>query len=124
MHGRWYKRNLLGNPSFLNMFLNTDRDTRPERRLTIDVRKKRLFARMDRFPSGKRVGYTKVWRPNKWSVSVAFPESFLGQGIAAYKWYANSFLHFGGDDPCGTPSDVVRTCIDRAPNRGQIKHRL
>ena len=123
-HRHWYTRHLRGDLSFLNMFLNTDGDKRPERRLTIDVRKKNLLARMDRYPSGKRVGYTKVWRPNKWSVSVAFPESFLGQGITAYKWNANSFFHTSGDGPCGIPTDVVRTCADRAPNRGQIKHRL
>jgi len=126
---RWYTRHLQGNPNFINMFLNTDRDKRPERRLTIDVRGNRLFARMDRFPSVVRVGYADVWRPNKWSpnkwsVSVAFPKSFLGQGVMAYGWYANTFFHTGGDGPCGTPTDVVRTCVDRAPNRGLIKHRL
>ena len=94
-HRRWYTRHLRGDLSFINMFMNTDGDKRPERRLTIDVRKKKLLARMDRYPSGKRVGYTKVWRPNKWSVSVAFPESFLGQGVTAYKWYANSFFRHG-----------------------------
>lgn len=106
------------------MFLNTDGDKRPERQLTIDVRKNKLLARMDRYPSVVRVGYADVWRPNKWSVSVAFPKSFLGEGVTAYAWYANTFFHTSGDGPCGTPTDVVRTCVDRAPNRGLIKHPL
>ena len=123
-HRRWYKRHLLGDLTFINMFLNTDGGNRPERRLTIDVCKKKLLARMDRFPSGKRVGYTKVLRPNKWSVSVAFPESLIGQDITSYNGTQNAFFHTGGDGPCGTPTDVVRTCVDRAPNRGHVKYRL
>ena len=121
---RWYAWNLRGDLNFINMFFNADGDKRAERRLTIDVHKKRLVARMDRYPSGQRIGFAKVWRPNKWSMSVAFPKSFLGQGVTAYGWYANTFFHTGGDGPCGTPTDVVRTCVDRAPNRGSIKHRL
>jgi len=79
---------------------------------------------MDRFPSGKRVGNAEVWRPNRWSVSVAFPESFLGQGVTAYAWNANSLFHTGGDGPCGTTDGCRPHMPGRAPNRGQIKQRL
>lgn len=113
MFREWGRVDLRHERNFINIFFNLDKDQRPERRLTIDVEDGRLKARMDRFPSGRRVGRAEVWRPDRRSVSVAFPESFLSE-VASYRWRANSFYHSKGEGPCGTPSDVVKTCVDHS----------
>lgn len=113
MFTRWGRADLRHQRNFINIFFSLDDDMRPERRLTIDVENGRLKAQMDRFPSGRRVGTAKVWRADKRSVSVAFPRSFLAD-VGSYRWRVNSFFHSEGEGPCGTPSDVVRTCVDHS----------
>lgn len=124
MFHRWGKRHLRGSSNFINMFFTTDEDRGFERRLTIDVRNGKLYAQMDEYPSLKPVGRAQVWRPSRRGVAVAFPTNFLGENVKTYKWQANSFFHTSGDGPCGTPTDVSRTCTDRAPDRRRLEHQL
>lgn len=120
----WGKRQLRGPQSFINIFFNTDGDTGFERRLNIDVRDGRLRALMTKFRSGERVGIARHWHPTSKRIAVMFSPELLGSAIDGYEWIVLSIYHRGGDGPCGTRSDVVKTCIDRVPNRGRVVHQL
>jgi hypothetical protein len=117
MRGRWNRRALKPRNNFIVFFFETDDDKGFERRLDIDFKGTRLRAKMETWLSLKKVGIATLWRPNRKSITVAFPLDWLGKDVDAYRWIAlHELLHLGSG-PCGFRTDVFKPCIDRLPNK-------
>lgn len=109
----------------IDLFVNTDDDRSFERRLEVAPDADgNLHGTMTALPSGRVVGYVKVWRPSARRVAVQFPRRALGQSVQAYKWYVVARYHDEPDADCGVTGDVVYVCADRAPDRGTYRHSL
>lgn len=124
MFERWGKRALSQQNNFINLFFNTDDDRGFERRLNIDVRNGRLRAKMQTWRGLDRVGFARIWRPNRRSVTVAFPKRWLGSGVRSYEWIGVALYSIKGEGPCGLQGDVHAGCSDRLPNRSRFTHNL
>ncbi|MDQ3982817.1 MAG: hypothetical protein M3271_09095 [Actinomycetota bacterium] len=79
-----------------------------------------LYGEMHR--PGVAIGYARVWKPNGSSIAIAFPTALLSRRIEAYKWTALTD-YIDREAECAD-SDVIGNCIDRAPNKGWVTHRL
>jgi hypothetical protein len=79
-----------------------------------------LFGEMHR--PGVAIGYVRAWRPDASSIAVAFPTSLLSRRVESYRWGALTD-YIDREANCGD-TDVIGECIDRAPNRGWVVHRL
>lgn len=126
-YGRWSKATFgtRKDSNFMNLFFDTDGKAGYERRLTIDVDKDgKLAGTMMDWTTKETLGAVALTRPNRRSVKVTIPTTLLGPGVTSYRWYSGSFFHADNKGPCGTPSDVVKTCIDRFPERGLATHNL
>jgi hypothetical protein len=117
MRGRWNRRALKPRNNFINFFFDTDDDKGFERRLNIAFRGARLRAKMQTWRSLKKVGIAKLWRPNRRSITVAFPEAWLGKNVDAYRWIGFANYSIAGRGPCGVQTDVYKICSDRLPNQ-------
>ena len=124
MYEPWGKRALTRRSNFIAMFLDVDDDEGFERRLMIDVRNGKFRAKMERWRDLEDVGFADVWRPNRRSISVAFPKTWLGAGVRSYEWLANTIYGIEGEGPCGLQTDVYTWCTDSVPNRGRYTHSL
>lgn len=70
-------------------------------------------------------GYARVWRSNRRTVKLEFPERMLGRGLDAYKWKVRTSFHDPDSADCGTDDDgSAITCFDDAPDTGFEQHRL
>lgn len=115
----WPVRLLADGGTEIDFLFRTNGDSHDDAQITVDFRRGRLVARMRNLNSGKSLGRVHVWRPNRRSVSVAFPKKGLG---GSYRWYAVTSFHHDGSERCGTVSDVSVRCPDRVPNRGYVAH--
>jgi hypothetical protein len=98
---------------------NTDDDSAWEREIRIRRRDGRLRASMWRRSDYRRLPVkVKVWRPNRYSVSVAFSADALKDGVRAYGWQVSWAQRSDSDQPA-----VVYW--DSAPaSGGWYRHRL
>jgi hypothetical protein len=119
MRGRWNRRALKPRNNFINLFFDTDDDKGFERRLNIDFRGTILRAKMQTWRSLKKVGIAKLWRPNRKSITVAFPKGWLGKDVDDYQWTAHTLYSIAGQGPCGFQTDVYKTCSDTLPNKNR-----
>lgn len=122
MFDRWSKRALARKGNFIHLFFDTDSDGGYERRLKITARKGELRARMQAWRGLDSVGRADVWRPNRRSVSVSFPASWLGDGLEEYKWIAITNYAVDGEGKCGLQGDVYKACGDRIPDKRKLTH--
>jgi hypothetical protein len=65
----------------------------------------------------RRLGFVRVWRRDRRSVSVRLPLRRLGVGPEreVYRWYVQTIF---------TSRQCRRACLDRAPNSGAVEERL
>jgi hypothetical protein len=106
----------------IRIFFSIDNEPSWERRLTIDVDAEgRLKAVMDK-RDGTVLGEGRARKPTRKKVSVSFSRELLGTD-GAYSWFVITVYTARNDGPCGTPSDVVQICTDRAPDSGKVRHR-
>jgi hypothetical protein len=93
----------------------------PSRNRRIEILYRReLRARMTK-DSGRMVGRPQVWRSDRRTITVSFPARWLGRAVQHYNWHALALFSL----PC---DDVVNAAcaarLDRAPNKGNVRHRL
>ena len=97
---------------------NTDDDRAWERQIRIRRRDGRLRAHMWRANDDRRLAdKVRVWRPNRYSVSVAFSADALKDGVRAYGWRVSWTRRSNQPQPA-----IVYW--DSAPGRGWYRHRL
>jgi hypothetical protein len=115
-----WKTSVLGgdNGVTIEITFNTDDDRAWERQIRIRRRDGRLRAHMWRANDDRRLAdKVRVWRPNRYSVSVAFSADALKEGVRAYGWRVRWVWRSNRDQPA-----VVYW--DWAPGRGWYRHRL
>ena len=125
---RWGRRAFKRRGNFINFFFDTDRDPGFERRLNIDLRRGELRARMQIWRRNGRaiqtLGRATLWRPDRRSVTVAFPRTLLGMRVTRYAWIGYSVFGIKGQGACGLNGDVYAPCTDRFPDEGRYHHVL
>ena len=140
LHERWRAGALRGYNRWIVFWISTNDDPRDpegfERHIWIDHKDGRLRAVMLR-PSGglhatldERMARVSVWRPNRHTVFVRFPERLLGRGVANYRWYAQTSWKTGRGPCSGDGSQTIDNshrfgqdggCIDNGP---ELRHEL
>ena len=84
-----------------------------------------LFTEVFRGPTNDLRGFAKTWRPDNHSVQIAFPRRLLGRGASTYSWYVQTIFHRSDHPDCGDEGgDVSNDCLDRAPDRGWVRHSI
>jgi hypothetical protein len=120
MFEAWTNDRLAG-PAYIEMSFDLDGvASTVERVLTIDMDESdsTLRASMVDATSGEGRGYAVVKRPDGRTIEVRFPPLMLKKGLREYRWHV--WLDDGSQDLCPPGG----TCIDRAPDRGVMRHAL
>jgi hypothetical protein len=70
------------------------------------------------YDGNKKVGTVRAFRPDNFSVKVAFPTSLLPEGTTSYKWHVVSSTTPACE--LGPEQEECPAVTDRAPNAGNI----
>jgi hypothetical protein len=117
----WAKGVLEDGSTYIELLLDADEDAAADVQVTIDHRRGELSAEIWDLDREKSLGNARVWRGDRRSVTTAFPKRVVGGDT--YGWYAGASYHRDESRHCGTASDAVAVCSDRAPNRRRATHR-
>ncbi len=95
------------------------------RQLTIDVNEdNKLVATMRDLESDRSVGRGRVTRADRRSLRVSFGKKLLGNRVHSYRWRVTTSYQRDGHPKCDEDEHGNLPCLDRAPNKGMVRHRL
>lgn len=129
MYDEWDGTDLEYGSNMILISFDLNNDGNAERTLSVEANSDGSLYGVMRGPtrtSSYLRGYARAWRDDTRSVTLAFPRRLLRKGLERYRWRVfTDYADPGYEDcPGNIDKDVYRNCLDHAPDRGWVRHKL